>query len=57
MLLKTATDRPSTPPTPYDGIERALFRNNDSGGRSSMVRLVAGARFPRVRTRAARRWW
>ena len=33
--------------TDYSGIERSLFRNNDSGGRSSVVRLAKGARFPR----------
>jgi quercetin dioxygenase-like cupin family protein len=33
--------------TDYPGIERSLFRNNDSGGRSSVVRLARGARFPR----------
>jgi quercetin dioxygenase-like cupin family protein len=46
MLVKSAADRDWTA-TPYAGIERALFRNNDEGGRSSMVRLAAGARFPR----------
>jgi quercetin dioxygenase-like cupin family protein len=33
--------------TDYQGIERSLFRNNETGGRSSVVRLVKGARFPR----------
>ena len=33
--------------TDYPGIERALFRNNETGGRSSFVRLKEGARFPR----------
>ena len=33
--------------TDYPGIERSLFRNNDSGGRSSVVRLAKGSRFPR----------
>jgi quercetin dioxygenase-like cupin family protein len=33
--------------TAYPGIERSLFRNNDAGGRSSVVRLAAGSRFPR----------
>jgi quercetin dioxygenase-like cupin family protein len=33
--------------TDYPGIERSLFRNNDSGGRSSIVRLAKGSRFPR----------
>ncbi len=34
-------------PTDYAGIERSLFRNNEEGGRSSVVRLADGARFPR----------
>ncbi len=29
------------------GIERAVFRSNDTGGRTSLVRLKQGARFPR----------
>ena len=33
--------------TDYPGIERSLFRNNDAGGRSSVVRLTKGTRFPR----------
>jgi len=33
--------------TDYAGIERSLFRNNDAGGRSSVVRLAKGTRFPR----------
>ena len=33
--------------TDYPGIERSLFRNNDSGGRSSVVRLAKASRFPR----------
>jgi quercetin dioxygenase-like cupin family protein len=33
--------------TEYPGIERSLFRNNESGGRSSVVRLTQGSRFPR----------
>ena len=33
--------------TAHPGIERSLFRNNDSGGRSSVVRLRSGSRFPR----------
>jgi quercetin dioxygenase-like cupin family protein len=33
--------------TDYPGIERSLFRNNEAGGRSSVVRLAQGARFPR----------
>ena len=33
--------------TDYAGIERSLFRNNEAGGRSSVVRLARGSRFPR----------
>lgn len=39
-------------PTGHPGIERALFRNHETGGRSSAVRLQAGARFPRHRHQA-----
>ena len=46
MLVNRAADRTWTP-TDYAGIERSLFRNNDTGGRSSVVRLVGGSRFPR----------
>jgi quercetin dioxygenase-like cupin family protein len=46
MLVNTAAER-EWAATPYPGIERALFRNNEGGGRSSLVRLAAGARFPR----------
>jgi quercetin dioxygenase-like cupin family protein len=33
--------------TDHAGIDRSLFRNNDTGGRSSVVRLAKGSRFPR----------
>ena len=46
MLVNNAANREWTA-TDYAGIERSLFRNNDAGGRSSVVRLVKGARFPR----------
>ena len=46
MLVNNAANREWTV-TDYAGIERSLFRNNDAGGRSSVVRLVKGARFPR----------
>ena len=46
MLLNKATER-EWKPTDYPGIERSLFRNNESGGRSSVVRLKKGSRFPR----------
>lgn len=45
MLVNKASDR-DWKPTDYPGIERSLFRNNDTGGRSSVVRLVQGSRFP-----------
>jgi hypothetical protein len=46
MLVKKAAGR-DWAPTDYPGIERSLFRLNDTGGRSSVVRLARGARFPR----------
>ena len=46
MLVKKATGREWTT-TDYPGIERCLFRNNETGGRSSVVRLAKGSRFPR----------
>ena len=46
MLIMRTQGREWTP-TAHAGIERCLFRNNDEGGRSSVVHLAAGARFPR----------
>jgi len=46
MLVKKSEGREWTA-TDYAGIERSLFRNNETGGRSSVVRLKVGARFPR----------
>lgn len=46
MLVNRSANR-EWKPAGHPGIERALFRNNDTGGRSSVVRLVAGSRFPR----------
>ncbi len=46
MLVNNAANRQWNA-TDYPGIERSLFRNNDTGGRSSVVRLKAGSRFPR----------
>ena len=46
MLVNRAADRKWIP-TDHAGIERSLFRNNDTGGRSSVVKLAQGARFPR----------
>jgi len=46
MLVKKSGSR-EWKATEYPGIERSLFRKNDAGGRSSVVRLRRGARFPR----------
>ena len=46
MLLKKASEREWIP-TDFPGIERSLFRNNDTGGSTSVVRLAGGSRFPR----------
>jgi len=46
VLVKRAADREWSA-TDYPGIERSLFRNNETGGRSSAVRLARGSRFPR----------
>jgi quercetin dioxygenase-like cupin family protein len=46
MLVNKAVSR-EWKPTGTSGIERSLFRNNDAGGRSSVVRLKEQARVPR----------
>jgi len=46
MLVNKATER-EWKATPYPGIDRRLSRNNETGGRSSVVRLAKGSRFPR----------
>ena len=46
MLVNKALSR-EWKPTGTSGIERSLFRNNDAGGRSSVVRLKKQARVPR----------
>ena len=46
MLVNRTTDR-EWKATDYPGIERSLFRSNETGGRSSVVCLVGGSRFPR----------
>ena len=46
MLVNKSSNR-DWKPTHYSGIDRSLFRNNDAGGRSSVVRLSQGSRFPR----------
>lgn len=48
MLIRQAQNR-EWASTDFEGIERCLFRNNDLGGRSSVVRLSAGAVFPQHR--------
>jgi quercetin dioxygenase-like cupin family protein len=45
MLLKASRDREWIP-TDHAGVERALFRYNETGGRSSFVRLKQGSRVP-----------
>lgn len=46
MLVNKSTDR-VWKATEASGVERSLFRNNDAGGRSSVVRLKKQARVPR----------
>jgi quercetin dioxygenase-like cupin family protein len=46
MLVNKASTREWTA-TDHPGIERSLFRNNETGGRTSVVRLAKGSRFPR----------
>ena len=46
MLVNKAANREWIA-TDYPGIERSLFRRNETGGRSSVVRLAHGAQFPR----------
>lgn len=46
MLVKKSTAREWIP-TGHPGVDRALFRNNETGGRSSVVRLKNGSRVPR----------
>jgi quercetin dioxygenase-like cupin family protein len=46
VLVNKAADR-EWKATDYAGIERSLFRNNEAGGRPSVVRLTGGSRFPR----------
>ena len=46
MLVNKSTDR-VWKATETSGVERSLFRNNEMGGRSSVVRLKKQARVPR----------
>ena len=46
MLLKKSAER-EWAPTEHPGVDRSLFRRNETGGRSSVVRLKKGARVPR----------
>lgn len=45
MLIKLAAGR-EWMPTDYPGIERSVLRLNETQGRTSLVRLRAGSRFP-----------
>ncbi|MDQ3026835.1 MAG: cupin domain-containing protein [Pseudomonadota bacterium] len=44
-MLNRSTGR-EWKPTEHAGVDRALFRYNDTGGRSSFVRLKKGSRVP-----------
>ena len=44
MLVNKAAERKWSA-TDYPGIERSLFRNDETGGRASIVRLAQGSRF------------
>jgi len=46
MLVNKATGR-EWKATEYPGVDRSLFRTNETGGRSSVVRLTRGSRVPR----------
>ena len=46
MLINKSTKR-DWKATETPGVERSLFRHNDAGGRSSVVRLTKEARVPR----------
>ena len=46
MLVNKSTER-VWKATETSGVERSLFRNNEAGGRSSVVRLKKQARVPR----------
>jgi len=46
MLLKKASEREWVG-AGSNGVQRSLFRHNDTGGRSSVLRMTAGARVPR----------
>lgn len=45
MLLNRNAGR-EWKPTEHAGVDRALFRYNETGGRSSFVRLTKGSRVP-----------
>ncbi len=46
MLLKKASEREWIG-AGANGVQRSLFRHNAEGGRSSVLRMAAGARVPR----------
>ena len=45
-MLLNRTEGREWKPTEWPGVDRALFRHNDTGGRSSFVRLKQGSRVP-----------
>ncbi|MGZ8992709.1 MAG: hypothetical protein ACXW16_01705 [Burkholderiaceae bacterium] len=55
MLVNKTVDR-EWKPTETSGVERSLFRTNDAGGRSSVVRLRKQARVPRHAQTATKKW-
>ena len=56
MLVNKAAGR-DWKATDYPGIERSLFRNNETGGRSSVVRLARGHDFRAMPITGTRRSW
>ncbi len=58
MLLKKGTDR-NWESTDFPGIERSLslFRTNDTGGQSSVVRLAKGSVSRDINILEQRKYW
>jgi hypothetical protein len=60
MLVNKAATR-EWKATDYPGIDRSLFRNNETGGRSSVVRLVRerfhGMRIGTEKSSSSRERW
>ena len=55
MLVNKAAGR-EWKATDHPGIDRSLFRHNETGGRSSVVRLAAGRRRAVEAARLPRLW-